>query len=149
MNGVENLYKMRVQAGTWKPAMPKQQVTDLAALASKIEALNNAQGRSGKTSGKVVRNKRNAWKFVVPKDGETKSKTYEGREYHWCPKHGFWTMHKPEDCTGIDYKQGEQKNDTPAQANIAMVNNNKKEEPLIKVNNALRAYIESTDNQMD
>jgi hypothetical protein len=19
--------------------------------------------------------------------------------FHWCPHHGFWTAHKPEDCT--------------------------------------------------
>jgi hypothetical protein len=43
MNGVENLYKMQVQAGTWQPAMPKQQVSDIAALAARIEVHNNAQ----------------------------------------------------------------------------------------------------------
>jgi hypothetical protein len=20
-------------------------------------------------------------------------------KYYWCPNHGFWTAHKPEDCT--------------------------------------------------
>jgi hypothetical protein len=36
MQGVDNLYKMRVQAGTWQPGLEKQQVTDLAALTAKI-----------------------------------------------------------------------------------------------------------------
>jgi hypothetical protein len=40
MQGVENLYKMRVQVGTWQPALEKQQISELAALTAKVEAMN-------------------------------------------------------------------------------------------------------------
>jgi hypothetical protein len=39
MNGVVNLYKMRVQTGTWQTAIGSQQVTELAALASRFDSM--------------------------------------------------------------------------------------------------------------
>jgi hypothetical protein len=48
MQGVENLYKMRVQAVTWQPGLEKQHVSDLAALTAKIKAMVVAQGKKGK-----------------------------------------------------------------------------------------------------
>jgi hypothetical protein len=78
MSGVENLYKMRVQAGTWQPALDKQQVFKIAALTTKIDDLQNAKGGKGKGKNKIIRNDKNAWKFVVARDGETKEKEFEG-----------------------------------------------------------------------
>jgi hypothetical protein len=31
--------------------------------------------------------------------GEPLKKEVEGKQYHWCPGHKFWTMHLPTDCT--------------------------------------------------
>jgi hypothetical protein len=36
---------------------------------------------------------------VKPGDGAKQSKEHEGKTYHWCPNHGFWTLHHPKDCT--------------------------------------------------
>jgi hypothetical protein len=40
-----------------------------------------------------------AWKGNKPKDGEASSKTLGDINYYWCPHHGFWTAHKPSECT--------------------------------------------------
>jgi hypothetical protein len=40
-----------------------------------------------------------AWKGNKPKDGEASSKNVGDITYHWCPHHGFWTAHKPSECT--------------------------------------------------
>lgn len=39
-----------------------------------------------------------AWKEVPPKEGEGKTKTVNGKEYHWCPNHEAWTLHTPKEC---------------------------------------------------
>jgi hypothetical protein len=97
----------------------------------------------------MVRNEKNEWKFVVPKDGESKHQVHDGRDYHWCPKHGYWTMHKPEDCKGTDYRPSDRTkaNQTKALANNVSIDakHTHTNQPVVKVNDALRAYIESTD----
>jgi hypothetical protein len=40
-----------------------------------------------------------AWKAVPPKSGSPASKTVGKTNYHWCPHHEFWTVHKPSECT--------------------------------------------------
>jgi hypothetical protein len=39
------------------------------------------------------------WKESPPKEGEPIKKEFEGKTYHWCPGHKFWTMHLPHECT--------------------------------------------------
>jgi hypothetical protein len=39
------------------------------------------------------------WKMDPPNKGEPLKKEFEGKQYHWCPGHQFWTMHSPTDCT--------------------------------------------------
>jgi hypothetical protein len=40
-----------------------------------------------------------AWKAIAPKSGEAHAKTVGMIAFHWCPHHGFWTVHKPNECT--------------------------------------------------
>jgi hypothetical protein len=35
----------------------------------------------------------------APGKGKPVKKEFEGKQYHWCPGHKFWTMHSPTDCT--------------------------------------------------
>jgi hypothetical protein len=147
MSGVENLYKMRVQAGTWQPALEKQQVSEIAALNARVE---DGKGK-GKGKSKIVRNEKNAWKFVVPKESDEKTKEYEGRKYHWCPKHGYWTMHLPSKCR-LKPNEQDQSNVDNVQANTTTVSSQNKNKPTVRVNEALRTYIETfddSDNDMD
>jgi hypothetical protein len=71
MSGVENLNKMRVQAGTWQPE--KHQVSKIATLMAKIKALEEERDKQ-KGKGKMVQNKKSAWKFVVQKKENQKMK---------------------------------------------------------------------------
>jgi hypothetical protein len=42
-----------------------------------------------------------AWKNVKPGAADKQSKEFEGKKYHWCAGHGFWTLHHPSDCTTL------------------------------------------------
>ena len=48
-----------------------------------------------------------AWKLNPPKAGQRHTKTFEGKSYHWCPKHNKWTIHKPEECRWEEKKEPE------------------------------------------
>jgi hypothetical protein len=151
MSGVENLYKMRIQAGTWQPALEKQQVSELAALAAKVDDIKT--GRNGRNKQKIVKNEKNAWKFIVPKEGEAKTMEYETRTYHWCPKHKYWTMHLPSECK-LKEESGDRSNADIVHANTTTVttSNNRvanRGNPTVKVNDALRTYIENIDEDDD
>jgi hypothetical protein len=82
--------------------------TEIAALRSEIEAMkanvvpngnraNNNRGRQEKV--------KNAWKRIPPSEGESKTKIFETRTYHWCPTHNSWTMHTPSECKGLNYNR--------------------------------------------
>jgi hypothetical protein len=149
MSGVENLYKMRVQAGTWQPVISSQPMNELAALAAKIDALAVSHGQGGRERGKGKndRNGKHLWKYVMPKYGEAKSKIYDNRQYHWCPTHDFWTMLRPEQFKGLDYKLGQDKRADDVQSNASMAGKeDAKNAPVVKVSDALFAYIESTSD---
>jgi hypothetical protein len=149
MNGVEKLYKMRVQAGTWQPAISNHSNNELAALTAKIDAMSATQGQGRRNRGNDTNNRsgKNAWKYISPKDGEPKSKMYDNLQYHWCPTHGFWTMHRPEQCRGIDYKPSHDRRKDDVQANVAAKDEGiNKNNPMVKVSDELRALIESTNN---
>ena len=47
---------------------------------------------------KKKQKKDEAWIKVPPNDGEVKTKTVNGKTWHWCIHHMSWTMHKPEEC---------------------------------------------------
>jgi hypothetical protein len=133
---------MRVQAGTWQPVILSQPMNELAALSAKINALAVSHGQGGRERGKGKNdpNGKHAWKYIVPKEGEAKSKMYDNRQYHWCPTHGFWTMHRPEQCKGIDYKQGQDKRSEDVQSNVSTAGKEEaKNAAVVKVSDALRA----------
>jgi hypothetical protein len=151
MSGVENLYKMRVQAGTWQPALEKSPMSELSALSAKV--VEWQKDKKGKGKQKIVKNEKNAWKFVVPSDGDPKVKEYDGRTYNWCHKHGYWTMHHPSECKlQADGKWNNQASETIV-ANTtsitAATNRTDARKPTVQVNEALRAYIETIEDDDD
>ena len=40
------------------------------------------------------------WKKLPPKHRE-KTKTHNGKTYHWCLHHVAWTIHRPEECSKV------------------------------------------------
>ena len=66
------------------------------------------KGKKGKGNDKP------AWRKVPPKDGDKKSKSVDGKEWHWCPKHEAWVMHKPSECKGLGFRPGKDNADAKA-----------------------------------
>jgi hypothetical protein len=94
-------YELKVENKTWN-------VTDahkerIIALEAQVKLLK--QGSSGSSSG-AARSPRStkstndqfAWKKDRPKATEPQSKMYNKKRYHWCEKHGMWSIHTPEQC---------------------------------------------------
>jgi hypothetical protein len=109
MDGIENLYKIRIETDTWKPSISNQG----GAISSDISALTTETNQSKNKKREI----KYAWTKVPPKAGEAKSKSYENRMYHWCVNHKAWIMHKPEECQGENYKHYSDVNDVPVIAN--------------------------------
>lgn len=125
MELAENKYKLLVENNQWNsPNEDQQKIIALAAqvkslkkTSTKRSTLNSTskpKERKDKNSSSTTSESKNrsttgrdksknrsdppAWKLKAPKAGEPKSKTIEGKKYHWCPYHQMWTLHKPEDC---------------------------------------------------
>jgi hypothetical protein len=94
MNNVENAYKRRVKAGTWKPLLEGQVSKEIVGLKNMIEA-NNAEIAALKAthindSGSSFLCSQIRMPKVPP--GAVTSKFFEDRKYHWCPTHNAWTI---------------------------------------------------------
>jgi hypothetical protein len=123
-----NKYNISVQTGRWNAPDKK----DAAIFALKSE-LTAAKERSSSSNGKE--NKQWAWKKVQPAPGESKTKTFRKKTYHWCPNHEKWTIHTPEQCEGKDYN--------PNQAKKVTTETARESEPVIKeLNKALKAVMD-------
>jgi hypothetical protein len=150
MDGVENIYKLRIEAGTWKPSLTSQ-TNEIAALQAQITALTAQVGTGNNNSTTTNQNQRNqrqakkekdAWKSVPP-TGNEKTTIFENRTYHWCPNHKMWTMHKPEECQGINFRPGQTSagnNVATPQANESRVNATENP-PVVRVNEAMSAIV--------
>jgi hypothetical protein len=60
--------------------------------------------KKGKGKGRPRMENLPTWMSVPPKSGEKHSKSVESKDYHWCPHHNRWTMHRPSECKGIGFK---------------------------------------------
>jgi hypothetical protein len=71
------------------------------------------RGQKGKNKknryNRAKQKKDEAWKKILPKDGEKKEKTYDVRTYYWCVHHMAWTMHSPKECSLGRERKGEDK----------------------------------------
>jgi hypothetical protein len=38
------------------------------------------------------------WKQTPPGDSDSKTKSFKGKTYHWCPNHTLWCLHKANEC---------------------------------------------------
>jgi uncharacterized membrane protein YgcG len=114
MHLAENNYKTRTAKKTWNEpsreeadlialqATTKRSMAELVALQSTI--FGQGTGRGGRSSGRGGRggnrgstggrgrgprdNEKWAWKLVAPTGTQPKKKTFNGKEYLYCPNHG-------------------------------------------------------------
>jgi hypothetical protein len=108
METVENHYKLAIESGTWEANMVNKESSEIAALRSEIEALKaHAVPNNGNRANNRGRQEKakNMWKKIPPSEGESKTKIFETRTYHWCPTHHAWTMHTPAECKGLHYNK--------------------------------------------
>jgi hypothetical protein len=113
MNEVENLFKIRVESGNWNPSIMNLAVgyeDNISAMTSDVEKTR-----------KKNRKEKYTWKKEAPKNGEVTTKTFEGRAYHWCVNHKLWTMHKPEECKGVDFRRYNERGSGNIVANTATI----------------------------
>jgi hypothetical protein len=129
--------------GVWLKAVPEGE--HYLALMAKIESLEKgklqlenrlkaaaptrAKGKGastakprGKPRGKPAEQgdrKLPEWKTKKTKDVITRKDDKSGKitTYYWCPHHGYYTVHKPADCS----KAQADSNKPPAQANAAVI----------------------------
>ena len=82
----------------------------IVALQTQVEALSaelkpkKKLNDGGRSSDKGTTKKVPDWMNKAPKSGESKTKTKDGKTYHWCDGYGThkprWVIHKVEKCHG-------------------------------------------------
>lgn len=121
MQLAEQVYTDRVSKGEWsKPSGDQEKIV---VLESQIKNLTSAKKGSKNKKGKGKKGKKGgndkpkdgknfsyepsqAWKWIAPSSGESKSKTVKDVQYFWCPNHqhketkawGMWSRHKLAEC---------------------------------------------------
>jgi hypothetical protein len=94
-------YELKVENKTWNVADAHKE--RIIALEAQVKQLK--QGSSGSPTS-TTRSSRStkasddkfAWKKERPKSTDPQSKTFNKKRYHWCEKHGMWSIHTPEQC---------------------------------------------------
>jgi hypothetical protein len=143
INSVENNYRTRVEAGTWpKTFADKEGIPSIAALQAEIQAMKATQGGSNNSDAKAkAKEEKYAWKKIPPKEGESKSKPYEDRTYHWCGKHKLWTIHTEAECTGVKVRGARTANTPAPQALTTAVEEKVTSPPAERVAEAMKSIV--------
>lgn len=109
-------YKRMVEANEWKAPSPEHE--KIIALEAAVKRLSSKQPKatppSNTTPGANKKKKDNSkqgksttnttkpeWMTKAPTTGSPQTKTVDGKEYFWCPKHKAWGRHQPEECKGV------------------------------------------------
>jgi hypothetical protein len=101
-------YNRMLLFSTWGARSPQEEL--ITVLQAQILALSAAPSpkkkeKTPKKAGEDRFKGKWSWKNIKPGDGEKQSKEFEGKTYHWCTGHDFWTLHHPKDCTVLDGKK--------------------------------------------
>ena len=127
MDVAEQFWSDRNARGLWsKPSAEEEQILALSSEIKTLEAKNqeivkkfaakpksdkkkDKKGKKDSDGDKKKKKKKSddktwAWKEIAPKDGESHTKTFRDKEYHWCPHHDAWTVHKANECNKSKHK---------------------------------------------
>ena len=121
MDWALNKFKTRKENELWCTKSDEEE-TIIALQAQVQKLMSNKDKKNKKESSKDKKKKgkkgkgndKPAWRKVPPKDGDKKSKSVDGKEWHWCPKHEAWVMHKPSECKGLGFRPGKDNADAKA-----------------------------------
>jgi hypothetical protein len=96
MVAMEQTYHRRSIDGTWNPKQIKTDKERIIALKTTITKLKAAPAtKKAKSKSKTDKW---AWKKVPPPTETPHTIMKCTDEYHWCPKHKAWCIHRPEVC---------------------------------------------------
>ncbi len=125
MESAKDKFDTLMTKGEWKAQTEEQK--KIVALEAKVQTLTRNIGKNKGTKGdsdkdkgkgkgkgkdgekKKKKQEKPKWMTVPPKDDDSKTKTVDGKSYHWCPNHEAWTRHKPSECQGKGFKKPEPK----------------------------------------
>lgn len=137
MTFAKDKYKEMITDNTWMKSKDVQE--QLVALTAQMEMMEKknqqlhlklkkkidaAQTTRTTKVAKSINKKQQdkwAWKDKPPRKGDKTQKQFDGKQYHWCPIHKKWTLHKPEECRLKDKKkatEGSQEKENDAFAAI-------------------------------
>jgi len=107
MDAAENKYKTRVLQQLW--SAPTKEQEQILALRAEVQQMRDGPPKKdkrapSKATNKVKqqdREKKWAWKKILPKEGEPCTKIVDGKSYHLeCPHHpGQWVCHTADECS--------------------------------------------------
>jgi hypothetical protein len=98
MTQAENRYKTMKSRETWNAATKEEseliamraQLTDMVAMNAELKKIKKDFGPKGPGRPKEPRTKDDAkwgWKLIAPTDDQPKEKSFDGKEYVYCPFH--------------------------------------------------------------
>lgn len=111
MKNAKSKYNHYVQDKLWNKKTTMTDIkkeTDIVALTSKIDRLEallaktsatSSNSHSSSSSNSNSNSSRTGWKITAPQKGDPWSKTVNGKLFHWCKYHNFWsTQHNSNNC---------------------------------------------------
>ncbi|CAB9525983.1 unknown protein [Seminavis robusta] len=151
MHKADQKYKDLIEKDMFRGSTKKDEA--IVALTTKMEELMDtcdklkSSGGSNHKSNNGSSNKYRkppAWVYQEPNNGDPKSKTVEGKTYHWCPGNGAhkprWVTHLPEKCNGLKNGSTEEKD-----AKTDSKATKKGEKEPVKWTTMMKATIEEED----
>ena len=110
MDAAENKYKTRVLLKTWSaPTKEQEQILAFTAQVNQLrvstppkkDKRNPPKDPNRRNKAKQDREKKWAWKKILPKEGEPVTKVVDGKTYHLeCAHHPKqWVCHTTEECS--------------------------------------------------
>lgn len=141
-----NKYNTLLQKGKWNASSDDhKKIVALEALVDKLSKKVSSKpkkddgGSEKKAKSKNKKGKPKPEWMTKPPSGASKTKTVDGKVYHWCPNHNAWVRHAPEDCKGVGTKKESSENQS-----------DKKNDPTnkaLKISKALATVVENSDDE--
>jgi hypothetical protein len=136
-------FKVSTTNGEWLKQTDEQ--LKFIALQAKLDKLTqntpkkgDAKKKSDGSKKKTDKANKFAWKAIAPKEGEPQEKTFNGKEYIYCPHHGDTKWVLKVNHKGIDHRTGCTKKNTAKdkgeeQGFSAQINNDDEDDEDLKM----------------
>jgi hypothetical protein len=128
MDAAENKYKTRVLLKTWSaPTKEQEQILALTAQVNRLrlppKKADPPFPKRDNSKAKQDREKKWAWKKVLPKEGEPVTKVVDGKTYHLACEHhpNQWVCHTTEECSKHPGNNGVPKYDGKERLKMARI----------------------------